>query len=678
MDVIYVRSQGLIKSPNPSSNQARRAWFATIAINDRAEFAATIVDPFLESEYKTVFEHYLRDSDRQRWSPEVMSMILEQGVDDIAHLEHLIRVYGDQLWRLLTLEKGLSPNATECHLYIIDSQESGDSPSIHCLAWELLEGVRSDWMPGLRLRVTRISDVLPLTPPLRFSRPNALLPHSFASVQADTSLDFHVLLVVARDFSRTGAERDPEPDLAQWPLMNVQRKLRSRMLLEVVRPGSREDLEEHLKLRASQGMYFHLVHFDLHGRIMNDECVCVNMFLQAKKTKTKNCIGTDLSRHGVQTPWLLFASQNHVPRSHGYQVPQTHLAKAEAVAQVLARYKIENVVLNACLSAYTQGPSTSLAHIFLQHGIYNVSAMWFYVHWQTVSTYLEAFYEELLVWCKDFHFAAHRGREAIRQKPTSRIGRDYEDYFLCVNYTRNVPVKSGPVREPSPAPSARSQGSTTSNTSVTSFMRKASVPRLGDQFIGDEPLIRMQLHLLELEYKLMTSRVVYASDLRRPGSKLAATIDQMVSMWLNTNLVDEVFYYKAKDFARPRILPGAVKPREKRTRATNGGYLQLLFQPKSVRALRQTLHVVYNVDTVVAPGYLADPARNADLERRRFLAQAGLQRFAERLHADRHSYLLFLGSEDAQWWRTYLQHLQGEWWVHLPWSYTVHSRKFGM
>jgi hypothetical protein len=278
MDVVYVRSKRLIQSSTAQvdpheTRQLRRAWEVAIAINDNDEFRATITDPFLESEYKSVFEHYLRDSDRPRWSPESMNLTLrEQGVDAISQLEDLIRVYGEDLWQQLKLDQSC-PLATECHIYIVDTPAtSGNSPGIHCLAWELLEAV-SVSMPKLRLRVTRISDVPPPLKPLRFLRPNSRTTPSFATVQTDTTLDFHVLLVVARDFSRTGVERDPEPDLAQWPLMNAQRKLRSRIMLEVVRPGSREELEEHLEVRALQGTFFHLVHFDLHGRIMSDECV---------------------------------------------------------------------------------------------------------------------------------------------------------------------------------------------------------------------------------------------------------------------------------------------------------------------------------------------------------------------------------------------------------------------
>lgn len=376
-------------------------------------------------------------------------------------------------------------------------------------------------------------------------------------------------------------------------------------------------------------------------------------------------------------PWLLFAKQ-HISNGHGYHMPETNLAKAEEVAELLARYQVENVVLNACLSAYNRtGPATNLAHIFLRHGVQNVSAMWFYVHWQTVATYLEAFYEKLLVKCVDFHVAAQHGRDAIREQPTSRTGRAYHDFFLCVNYARTVHRTQSMLRELSPTLSAKSQESSTSNNSMKSFRSggwKPSTPRLGDGFImGDEPIMRLQLHLLELEYKLVTFRVVYASDLRQAGSDLNATMDRMVNMWLGTNLVDEVLYYKAKDFAKRRILTGNVSPRERRTRPPNGGYLQL-FSPRPVRSLRQTLHIVREIDPVVDPGWQADDVENRRREERQFLAQEGLQRFARKLHAEEHSYMLFLGSGNAQWWRTYLQHLEGEWWVHMPWGFTVHSR----
>ena len=415
-----------------------------------------------------------------------------------------------------------------------------------------------------------------------------------------------------------------------------------------------------------------------------------------------------MSSHGNPTPKLLFAGHRHAGPASGLQLPQTSLADGAVVARLLADHKIENVVLNACLSAYNRnGPATNLAHILMQHGVRRVSAMWFYVHWQTVSTYLETFYSELLVRCVDFDRAAQRARAAVREKPTSRTGQVYQDFFLCVNYASEVqkraPLSSpgaspSPRRDPSPAPSVRSQDSSTSNTSMKSFksgLWKPPTPRLGDGLFltsvisGDtEKVMRMGLHLLELEYKLMTSRIVYASDLRRADSKLAISVEGLVGMWLATNLVEEVHYYRGKDFAKRRVLKEAVPSRDKRTRASVGGagtgYLHSrLFQPRQVRALRPSVHIVRDLDGVLDPGMQADEVLNQRSEERRLVALDNLQRFADRILADgggsgqAGSCLLVLGSNDAQWWRTYLQHLGGEWWVHMPWGFTLHSRHRG-
>lgn len=389
-----------------------------------------------------------------------------------------------------------------------------------------------------------------------------------------------------------------------------------------------------------------------------------------------------LRRYGTPTPWLLFTKRTYATQRNGYHLPQTRLARAADVAALLAEHHVEAVVLNACLSAYNRTTSlTNLSHTFLRLGIHNISAMWFYVHSQTVSTYLDAFYNQLLRKGVDFHLAAQHGREAVRLLPTVRAGRARKDDFICVNYARRAHRTNSMPREPSPAPSKDSQGSS-SGGSGRSFLSgdrwRPSTPRLGDSLIiGDEPVVRMKLHLLELEYKLATFRVVYASDLRRDGSDLADTVGRMASMWMATNMIEEVYYYQARDFARPKGFTNnsnwAPPYREKKSRASSGGYLQLLF-PKPVRALKSALHVIRDVDNVVEPGAHPDAATNAKNEERRVRAQEGLQRFARRLHTEADGYCLFLGSKDAQWFRRYLQHLHGAWWLHVPWALDVPSR----
>ncbi|GAO19974.1 hypothetical protein UVI_02008480 [Ustilaginoidea virens] len=574
MNAIYVqslpsRAQDLDKpiTPPPGDEDPstkKRQWRVSVRVNDHPATPTVIEDPFVEADYTTVFEHYLRSSNGSLWG-----------------LQSLV--------------------------------PAGDA------------------FDGLSSAEDRIEAY-------------------------DSRAAFRILLVIARDFSRTGFERDPEPDLAQWPLMKLQDRLGSRLTLEIVRPGSLDELERHLELRAEQKILFNLVHFDLHGRIMRDD-------------------------------------------NTGFSVPQTQLEKAEDAARVLARFQIENAVLNACLSAYNRsGPTTNLAHIFLRRGVSNVSAMWFYVHWRTAATYVDAFYDMLLVKCVEFHTAAQRAREALRQQPTAITGRIHQDFFLCVNYARVVDNRTTTssssssstswFRQLSPCRSARSQESAMSTSTSTSTSTSDCFPRalldrpaaVGDSSIiarGYEPTIRLQLHLLELEYKLLTFKVIYASDLNKEDSHLDATMDMMVDMWLKTNLIGEVRYYKAKDFARRGILSrnACVSPREKRTRASNRASPQRWLSKSTAGSLRQTLHVVREVDAVVAPGFQTDELENLRHEKRRLLAQDGLQKFADKLRQEGHSCLIMLGSQNAQWWRTYLEHLDGEWWPDMPWgSCELHDR----
>lgn len=271
MDVVYVQSLPGTSATEPGAGATlptNRRWPVSVRVNHAYVGVDAIHDPFLEHEYETVFESYLHSSDRPRWSPQSLSLE-EEGVDDFSHAEQRIREYGEALVDQLDLNSAeFSLGATECHIYVVQHQYAPDDvPGIHCLAWELAEAVSLPRYPKLRIRVTRVSD---LPAPASLALPGRS-PQSLSAAQADPGAMFKVLLIVARDFSRRGAERDPEPDLAQWPLMKVQKRLRSRMLLEVVRPGSCDMLEEHLRVREEQGVRFNLVHFDLHGRIMPDE-----------------------------------------------------------------------------------------------------------------------------------------------------------------------------------------------------------------------------------------------------------------------------------------------------------------------------------------------------------------------------------------------------------------------
>lgn len=168
----------LTPSPSPTSHSFddlhRRQWQVSIHLNGDDARHATIDDPFHETEYRSVFEQYLRSSDRQSWSPQSLNLE-EHGTDVLARAEDRIETYAEKLLDQLGLKpSSFRPGTTECHIVVTEDHnhsaelcppsKTDDGPTsfgagagagLHCLAWELLESVRLPRHPNLRLRITR-------------------------------------------------------------------------------------------------------------------------------------------------------------------------------------------------------------------------------------------------------------------------------------------------------------------------------------------------------------------------------------------------------------------------------------------------------------------------------------------------------------------------------------------
>jgi hypothetical protein len=86
---------------------------------------------------------------------------------------------------------------------------------------------------------------------------------------------FNILLVLARGTEGDAAAyQDADPSLTSSALFAIQRQLEVsgshyRLHIEIVRPGTLDAFRNHLqssRRKYGEG-YFHLVHFDLHGRV---------------------------------------------------------------------------------------------------------------------------------------------------------------------------------------------------------------------------------------------------------------------------------------------------------------------------------------------------------------------------------------------------------------------------
>ena len=151
-----------------------------------------------------------------------------------------------------------------------------------------------------------------------------------------TSDSVNILLVVARRLSvdASGQYQSRVPSFALAAIQNAQKKLNMRQCsprikLETGRPRTYQALQKHLKRTTREkGLgYFHMVHFDLHGRVRN------------------------------HTVYLRFANEE------GKLVDKP----ASVVAELLAANGVPSVVMNACESTMAnKRVNANLGRIFAQ------------------------------------------------------------------------------------------------------------------------------------------------------------------------------------------------------------------------------------------------------------------------------------------------------------------------
>jgi hypothetical protein len=104
------------------------------------------------------------------------------------------------------------------------------------------------------------------------------------------------------------------------------------------------------------------------------------------------------------------------------------------VAELLQKYQVTRVALNACLSSSVQYQSLpSMAETFIEKGVTSVSAMSYMMLDQTAKTYYDAFYQALILGGKGFHEAAAKGREALRLQ-----SQDPKEWLNPTNYRNRV------------------------------------------------------------------------------------------------------------------------------------------------------------------------------------------------------------------------------------------------
>ncbi|KAK7934990.1 hypothetical protein PG985_000485 [Apiospora marii] len=431
------------------------------------------------------------------------------------------------------------------------------------LEWELLEtaSLGKGWPSNYTLAVSRVIDVK------NGVRQN--YHEELGDVQKHGVSTIKILLVVARDLTKTGGKRDVGPELTQEPLMRLQWKLnraKTRVLLEIVRPGSLQRLRQHLGSRSRQGVHFNIVHFDLHG----DE---------------------DIKKGSV--PKLIFANRP------GGSPKDVASEEVRDVARLLDRERIEHVVMTTCWSAYEEaGTVYSMARQLVHSNVRGVCAVWGPTGTDCVSAFNHTFYAQLLQKDESFEAAIHNARRVIRSVPERWPGaREYRDDFLFVYYSRDNPIK--PMEHLySLSETLESCKRYISPWFNTRFFRRARPGQQRPSPDNGGGIIPLRLLLFELEVYLQTHRIVYASDSEEHQEQMKDTIQSLSKMWLRTNFIDEVHY---RDILQDdsRNITTLPKPQHKEFRHTHGYFLG----HRLPRALGGTLHIISGLDDVFRPPF---------------------------------------------------------------------------
>ena len=459
-----------------------------------------------------------------RWYLEQYVECLPFSVERAEEAELLLESYPEDLLRQLPLREVLAsdlkdaPTNLDSVLLSIEvchgSDEGGCSvDTIHRLFWELLEDPELWCHPRLAVVVER-----------SVSSPHSDRPSQTDRLdcrkQPDGTLTLNVLVVVARNITQTPSMYDDiSPFLATDALIKVQKMLADtrspiQISLEIVRPGTFASFVNHLeRARTIHGKhgYFHVVHFDMHGKI------------GTRKGK--------LNKYG----FLYFSD----PASDG-----TTLVPGHFVGKVLEKFEVPFAVLNACESARAcLGDGANVAQQFLKHGVRSVLGMSFKIASSAAAIFLEAFYHALLVRGGSFSEAAAVGRRILRMNPMrpARYNRRQrrQDSFVAVTY--------GPGLDCVLTQSTYSwERPFMHHTVLLPAICSASPPTP-----ATEGLYGRDFDLLRFEKRLLQTHSVYLYGLAGVGKSVF--LDRAVSLWKSTNFVDAVV---AIDFSKDLILSG--------------------------------------------------------------------------------------------------------------------------
>jgi CHAT domain-containing protein len=357
-----------------------------------------------------------------------------------AHAARSVATYGEALFEQLFGDRKVHAAYEAWRNGSADRRriEIVGSPAFHRLHWEALRDADRGRELATEVSLVRTS-------------PEAGLDRAAPEREAPV---IRVLLVTARP----GGARDVGYRTISRPLLDALRNIETPVQVDLLRPGTFKALSERLEARTATP--YHVVHFDLHGALMNFEEARTALTEPAGPDALTMRYGRGkLGAFEGEEGFLVFEPERP-PRQDGD--PVRDLARADEIADLLARYKVPIAILNACQSGKqaNEDHGSSLGARLMEAGAQNVLAMGYSVTVSAAEKMMPVLYGALFQKGADgspttLGEAVRRARLHLKndQARRARFDReiDLEDWILPILYQREevqlVPRRMYPDEE---------------------------------------------------------------------------------------------------------------------------------------------------------------------------------------------------------------------------------------
>ena len=491
MPTITIRHHSAADS---QANAQTDSFAATVIIDDHTEYEITVRNPFDEKQERDL-EFYFEEWIQFPFDEQVRARRAAASVED----------YGEALFEDVFGErKAYSDYQQACEggLSALRIEIEGNSPAFQALHWEALKD------PDLPR---------PLAVDCVFTRRKRLQGGGLR-VRLKPSSEINLLVVTARP----DEEKDVGYRTISRPLIEAVERGRLRVNVELLRPGTFEALSEHLERKEG---FYHIVHFDAHGALMNYEQFQKQVD-DHRYTFHARWGRADLNPYEGLKAFLLL---------EGTAKGQAEPVEAQELANLLIAKGIQVCILNACQSGKQisgglidgEMRETSLGSRLMTAGMKTVVAMGYSVTVGAASLMMEKLYGELFAQ-KDVSEAIRRGRKALLNNKNRRVYFnqvvELEDWLLPVVYANGeVDFQLEPLSGKARSEALMSRGK----------RYRFAKPTYG--FVGRD------LEILKIEKALLRHNVLLLQGMGGTGK--TTLLNYLREWWQTTGFAREVFYF---------------------------------------------------------------------------------------------------------------------------------------